>query len=105
MKDIRTIRDLHAEVTGSFGWGMTDKEMLAAVSRRVYKATECGAFVALVGGAIVVGSIVEGTDAEVSASPLNFPFHHSDFWNAVDWVNQEASNAWNEAHQAEDGTC
>ena len=47
---------------------------------------------------VAIGSIVEGTDATTSVHELAFPFLLSDFWAAVQKVEDEASEIWNETH-------
>lgn len=47
---------------------------------------------------VQVGSIVEGSDAEIDADPMYFPFPADEFDRMVEWVNDEACAAWDEAH-------
>lgn len=37
-----------------------------SIARRVYKTTECGAYFEVVGETVIIGTIVEGCDAEYS---------------------------------------
>jgi hypothetical protein len=48
--------------------------------------------------AIKVGSIVEGSDAEVGPMSLTLPLDMNDFWLVVAEVNGEASLLWEEAN-------
>jgi len=48
--------------------------------------------------AIKIGSIVEGSDAEVEARTLSFPLDMTDFWLVVEEINGEASILWEEAN-------
>jgi len=96
------------------------------LDRDIYWYTECGAFIAVrlhngkfitpnelsgvmngdVSG-ILIGSIVEGSDAEVSADWINLidyetPESAVDAFNdALEWVNAEACALWNESNQGE----
>lgn len=47
---------------------------------------------------IKVGSIVEGSDAEVGPIELHFPFTNEQLWDAVQEVNDEACALWDEAN-------
>jgi hypothetical protein len=47
---------------------------------------------------ISVGSIVEGVDWGTEDHVLNYPFSEKAFWEAVERVEQEASDIWNETH-------
>ena len=99
---------------------------VSALDRSLYKYTECGAHlsVQLHDGTwrhsgnlfgiengnvrqLLVGSIVEGSDAEVSADPIDLidyedPEEAVKVFNAtVDWVNDEACALWTEANDEE----
>lgn len=79
-----------------------------AIDRAVYKGTECGAWVSFDETGILVGSIVEGSEAEFSeridlngidisdegAAELN-----RRFWAAIERINEAACEAWQEANQ------
>lgn len=66
--------------------------------KAIYKVTECGAWLAFTDDSVRVGSIVEGSSAEVSARPLRYPFAMADFWSALEEVNAEACALWDEAN-------
>lgn len=98
---------------------------LSSFARACYKETSCGAWVAFemrdgmrlgaVQGRckpdewvnrvreILVGSIVEGSDAEIGPYrlPVDENFNPADFWALLARVDEEASDAWDEA-QAEE---
>ena len=59
--------------------GLEKKAGIDAVSRAIYKATPCGAYVAKASGTqgVVVGSIVEGIDRGTQEHELLFPFDSS----------------------------
>ena len=74
--------------------------------RAIYKGTDCGAWMRINRDGdswpeiyVSIGSIVEGSDAEVTAEDLVWPFTRDQFWETVEWVNQEASMLWDEANQ------
>lgn len=87
-----------------------------AMSRRVYKSTDCGAWLALVPdpdperadtyddgwpGGFKVGSIVEGVDEGTEVHKVSFPCTAADLWNALDAVEAEARVIWNSTHGCE----
>lgn len=45
-----------------------------------------------------IGSIVEGSDAEVQSANLTWPVTQAQFDAAVEWVNEEACRLWDEAN-------
>lgn len=67
-------------------------------SRRVYKNTSCGAWLAFVDGGIKVGSIVEGVDQEAESITLQFPFTPDDLSNALQDIEDQCSKIWNNTH-------
>lgn len=75
------------------------------LSRAVYKGTACGAWVALGedNRTLQVGSIVEGSEAEVGPEVLSWPFTKEEFWAAVERINEEACDIFDECHCAECG--
>ena len=99
---------------------------VSALDRSLYKYTECGAHLSvqlhdgtwrhsgnLLGienaavRQLLVGSIVEGSDAEVCAEPIDLiAFDDPEeavkvFNTTVDWVNHEACALWDEANNEE----
>jgi hypothetical protein len=68
-------------------------------SRAIYKGTPCGAWLKVTRcDAVEIGSIVEGSDAEVGPVRIDYPFTRAQFWDAVKGVNDEACQLWQEAH-------
>ena len=53
-------------------------------------------------GMFLVGSIVEGTDAEVTASPVYLPCEAKDLDDAVQYIEDETSLVWNQTHGCDD---
>ena len=51
---------------------------------------------------ITVGSIVEGVDQSVAPRSLSYPFRIQEFWDALQEVEDEASQIWNETHGCDD---
>lgn len=105
------------------GSGMT----LPALYRSIYKYTDCGPWLSVQTWDgrwfhcqdlhkvdktevryLLVGSIVEGSDAEVSADPIDLLACESPeeavkrFSSAVEWVNNEVFSLWHEANDDED---
>lgn len=102
---ITNITDL-AELVGFTSVPDLD-EYDSRMSHRVYKDTACGAWAKLVregneAKGVLLGSIVEGSDAEFTCSPLMFPFPESDWDDAIDWLEGETSAAWHEANEGDD---
>lgn len=70
-------------------------------SKRIYKGTDCGAWLEYGDDYIRVGSIVEGVDDGTQVHELKWPFTKDEFWNAVDNVEKEARDIWNSTHGCE----
>lgn len=77
----------------------TDKaEWEHCLSRAVYNNTECGAWARFVHQGIEVGSIVEGIDQETDVIRLTYTFMASDLWDALDEIERQANDLWEETH-------
>ncbi len=87
------------------------QDTVESISHRIYKYTDCGAWVShqqedltvAVGwrndpSQVAIGSIVEGADYGTEVHELTFPFSMDDFWKAVDAVEEEANQIWQETH-------
>ena len=72
------------------------------LERDIYKYTACGAWIDWDDKQVCLGTIVEGSDIEIEASPLEFPFEMDEFWNTLKWVEAEADCAWNEWGEEEE---
>jgi len=72
-----------------------------SLSRRVYKSTECGAWLVLVEGGVRVGSIVEGTDRCADPVTLTYPFLAGEFWEALEDIERQCNTIWKETHGCE----
>ena len=86
--------------------------------RRLYKAVACGPWTEFVMGngekiyyeskeandllencvGIRIGSIVEGSDAEIEPVLFKFPFKVEDWDKSIQNINDEASSLWEEAN-------
>ena len=53
-------------------------------------------------GGVLVGSIVEGSEAEFTCSPLYFPIAEKNWDQAIEWLEGECDLAWREANLPED---
>lgn len=73
----------------------TDRE---GAKRRVRKDTECGAWIVFNPDGIELGSIVEGSDATTGTRTLEYPFTQDDYNDAIQAIEQEADELWNEAN-------
>lgn len=74
-----------------------------ALIRQFYKSTSCGAWLVVNEKGITFGSIVEGSDAEVEAEEMCFPFSEADLVNAIEFMENEADRLWREANENEKG--
>ena len=109
-------------------WGVENVQQL---DRTIYKNTECGAHLSVklhdgtwrhsgdLDGidngnvqALLLWSIVEGSDAEVDADPISLLDYMdegdekrliADFDKTLDWVNDEACSLWHEANDEDGG--
>ncbi len=74
------------------------------ISRSVFNATECGAWVKVNDDAsITFGSIVEGSDAEFTCDPIQTIERdeisiQADIKQAIEWLEGECAAAWHEAN-------
>jgi hypothetical protein len=69
--------------------------------RHIYKYTACGAWLAFNADSVQLGSIVEGSDAEVSTDPLRYPFQSKVFDDTINFIEREADRLWREANEGE----
>lgn len=84
-------------------WYFDDKgRSEKALSRRVYKDTECGAWARMEPDGVTVGSIVDGSDAEVMPTTLRYPFEESAWERMLEEIEAEADRLWKEANEEED---
>jgi hypothetical protein len=70
-------------------------------AKRVYKGTDCGAWITVKGATVTLGSIVEGSHYDVNPRALAWPFTKEDFWNALEEIEQEAQTIWDDTHGCE----
>jgi len=87
------LRDIE-DIASYLGAARADNE---SISRRVYKDTSCGAWAKVENGAFVVGSIVEGTDAEVRPEWVELPCSEEDIDRAIENVEAEADFLWSQS--------
>lgn len=80
------------------------KEAAEIISRRLFKATDCGICFASLPEYIVLLGYAEGSDAECPPHILYYPFHIDDFWKNVDIANKEGCELF-EQTQREPETC
>lgn len=86
----------------AFGGKNRDQDE-ANLSKAVYKATACGAWVKLKDDGVEIGSIVEGSDAEVGPFFLKFPFSLQEWRDTISEVEDIADFEWQKAHLEKDG--
>lgn len=78
-----------------------DERTAKALDKAIYKGTTCGAWVEKVPNGVNVGSIVEGCDQYCDVQELRYPFDHTDFWAAVQRVEDQADEIWKDTHGCE----
>jgi len=73
------------------------------LERVIYKYTDCGAWVATDNAEEVrLGSIVEGVDYVTREHCLTYPFTRDKFWRALEAIEEEAEQIWDDTHGCED---
>jgi hypothetical protein len=78
------------------------EETFANVERSICKYTTCGAWTREVENGIEVGSIVEGVDYGTDSHTVTYPFELKEFYDALQLVEDEVSQIWNDTHGCED---
>lgn len=69
------------------------------MSRRLYKATACGAWIAEEKDGVAIGSIVEGSDADCETRRIKWADITTESLNkAVERIENEAEELWEEAN-------
>lgn len=93
--------------------GLTEEQCKAACEKRIYKYTDCGAWIEFHDWGISLGSIVEGCDFGTATYPLYYSdkFTEKDIQDRIDAIEAEADALWewanspcdNEGNPSEDG--
>lgn len=78
--------------------GKYKDKLKEAIASRVYKNTDCGAWVKFTETGIILGSIVEGSEAEVDTDELTFPFTSEDYEKTIEHIECEVDILWREAN-------
>ena len=80
----------------------------ASLEKSIYKGTDCGAWICKLAGlnhgdpdGVEVGSIVEGSEACATPVKLHYPFDSKALWEALDGIEAECSELWDEANEDE----
>jgi len=68
------------------------------LSHRVFKDTDCGAWIEVKENGVQLGTIVEGSDAEIKATFLTYPFTDEAYYEAIEYLENEAEREWNLAN-------
>lgn len=92
-----------ADVIGSDIRGLGFKDSVKRISRDIYKNTDCGASFNMKGLTISLGSIVEGSDAEIHYEYDVAPAYSTEKlkkWvtDTIEKIEEEANQLWNEAN-------
>ena len=67
----------------------------------IYKYTDCGAWIQWDAKKILIGSIVEGSEAEFTCDPLVFPFDSQEYDDAIEWLEHECDFEWHRVNYDE----
>lgn len=96
---IRNITDL-ADYVGVNAVG-THAEVEQRLQRAIYKGTDCGAWIRCWETEVVIGTIVEGSDAEFTES-MTYPFDSNDYDWKLDFLEEQAEYEWNRCNQEDE---
>lgn len=80
--------------SGSGDWPMLQKAF--------FRSTTCGAWIETTDTHLLIGSIVEGHDADTRTQELEYPFDSDEISKAIDTVEEEAAEMWHEANCHDD---
>ncbi len=92
---IRNITDL-ADHLGVNAVG-THAEVEQRIQRTIYKYTDCGAWIRCYENEVVIGSIVEGSDAEFTES-LAYPFTGEQLDSKISYLEEQCAYEWQRAN-------
>jgi hypothetical protein len=105
MKKVKRDRENAIEVLRKFFCIDTDQPTdFETMSRRLYKNTNCGAWIseAIDGDGIAVGSIVEGCDVDCDTHEIQWADVSEDsIQKAIDSIEEQADELWNEWNRDE----
>lgn len=99
MKPVKNARQLLNRITGE---NTTEKRAQELISHYAYKYTDCGAFASFEKDGVSVGSIVEGVDWGTETYFLKYPFTKDEYYAALDMVEKEAKDIWEQTHGCDD---
>ena len=96
---IEKIEDLYIDLYGTEP--IDTARAQAAIEKAIYKGTDCGAWIGYEDDGVKLGSIVEGVEETTETHFLAYPFEASDFWNALERIEEEAGEIWDNTHGCE----
>jgi hypothetical protein len=81
------------------------REGLSGWEKAVYKGTDCGAWIERTAcpEGVRVGSIVEGAEQCAEPISLTWPFTEAQFWEALQDIENQCEEIWNETHDENGG--
>lgn len=74
-----------------------DVDSFGELDRAIYEQTECGAWIRSDESSVTIGTMVEGSDAEVTTA-LAYPFVDEALFDALMWLEDVADKLWVEAN-------
>lgn len=104
-KSINTVTELLVAFTTDTGHeNLPEAEALSLLKKYLFKFTDCGAFIEPAKTTtkieeIAIGSIIGGSDAQTTTHTFAFPFDYSAFSAALDSIEAEAKDLWEEANE------
>jgi hypothetical protein len=96
---VRKPSDIYFHITEN---RIPNKDAKERLKRILYKSTDCGAWIEFGKTSVTIGSIVEGVDWNTETRTLTYPFVMDEYWSAVQAVEDEAKDIWNQTHGCED---
>lgn len=77
-------------------------ETNGGVEKGVFRYTSCGASIQIFPNRVIVGTIVEGCDAEFTANPLYFPFTVNEFFACLQECEDFAQEIWADMEEGDE---
>jgi len=85
-----------------FGVGSEGYTIHNKIEKALYKSSSCGAWVHFDNDGIIIGSIVEGSDFEIKADKLTYPFPEKSLDQTIEFVEGEVQVVWDDMYYEEE---
>ena len=80
----------------------TEEDAKAWITRRIYKDNDCGPWIKFNEDGVEIGSIVEGSDVDITSDPLTYPFTFEELDATINQVELDAEVEWEWANELEE---